>query len=167
MQIRHLAGLICKTLDIALTPKTIKSGFRATGIVPFDADIFSDNDFVKAVETGENDIQLHTLSTQAVGQAKDVVEPEPSTSSVTHSITPGSKLLNEIGPLRGITPMKSNRGRKPMQSAVLTSPEILQNLKIKAEEKKIRETKQGSSVSKKRGRPAKATSAKKLKKAAQ
>lgn len=50
LEIRHIAGLVCSTLDLALTPKIIKSGSRATGIAPYNPDIFGDADFVQAVE---------------------------------------------------------------------------------------------------------------------
>ena len=40
--------------------------------------------------------------------------------------------MDEIGPLQAANPIKpSNRGRKPMQSSVLTSPESITALKVK------------------------------------
>jgi len=46
----HISGLVCAALDLALTPRNIKSGFSATGIAPFDRDIFNETDFIAAVE---------------------------------------------------------------------------------------------------------------------
>ncbi|XP_055307416.1 uncharacterized protein LOC129571622 [Sitodiplosis mosellana] len=44
-----------------------------------------------------------------------------------------SSVLDAVGPLQGKTPKpKSNRGRKPMESAELTSPETMSVLKQKA-----------------------------------
>lgn len=153
MEIRHLAGLICKTLDIALAPKTIKAGFRATGIAPYDPDIFTDADYVQAVERNEveaaveNELdeeeqrRIVVLLDPAVGHVEEVcTTPEPSTSSISRSTSRSSlSILDVVGPLHGVTPKKpSNRGRKPMSSSVLTSPEVLTTLKKKAEERAVK-----------------------------
>lgn len=143
LEIRHIAGLVCKTLDLALTPKNIKSGFRATGISPFDPDIFSDSDFVQAVEQNEIEAvckaRIHEEEQRRivalgsdVGREEVVfTTPEPSTSRASSMSC--LSLLEEIGPVQAATPKKpSNRGRKPMQSAVLTSPECIASLKEKA-----------------------------------
>lgn len=126
LEIRHLAGLICKTLDIALTPKTIKSGFRATGIAPYDPDIFTGADYIQAVETNEVEVAL-----------EDELEEDDQRRIVVSFDTRSSlSILDEVGPLQGSTPKKpSNRGRKPMSSSVLTSPEVLTTLKKKAKER--------------------------------
>ena len=39
-----------------MTPKVIKSGFTATGICPYDPDIFCDADFIQAVELNEAEV---------------------------------------------------------------------------------------------------------------
>lgn len=149
MEIRHLSGLICKTLDIALAPKTIKAGFRSTGIAPYDPDIFTDADYVQAVERneveaavenelGEEEQRRIVLLDPAIGHVEEVfTTPIPSTSSISRSTSRSSlSILDEVGPLHAVTPKKpSNRGRKPMSSSVLTSPEVLTTLKKKAEDR--------------------------------
>ena len=57
LKIHHIAGLVCNSLDQTLTAKKIKSGFKATGICPFDAYIFLDSDFVQAVEQNLTEIE--------------------------------------------------------------------------------------------------------------
>jgi len=68
LEIRHLAGIVCKALDLALTPKNIKSGFLATGIWPYNPNVFGDSDFVQAVPqiagtefNDDDDLPLSTL----------------------------------------------------------------------------------------------------------
>lgn len=123
LEIRHLAGLICKTLDLALTPRIIKSGFRATGIVPFNPDTFNEADYVEAVEHEADDKnqmdeneqrRIVVLPDPVVGQVEKA--PQPSTSSVSGSTSVDNfSILKEVGPLQGEPPKKpSNRGRKPM-----------------------------------------------------
>lgn len=98
-----------------LTPKTIKSGFRATGIVPFDPDIFGESDYIEPVES-------------------------PQASSSPSTPIGNQSILDEVGPLKCGTPKKpSNRGRKPMQSSVLTSPEVLTALKEKTAQREMKE----------------------------
>ncbi|XP_043469509.1 uncharacterized protein LOC122503138 [Leptopilina heterotoma] len=50
LEIRHIAGIVCQTLDLALTPKTIKAGFAKTGIAPFNPNVFSDDEYIEAVQ---------------------------------------------------------------------------------------------------------------------
>ena len=144
LEIRHIAGLVCKCLDDALTPKNIKFGFSATGICSFDSNFFSDSDFAQAVEQNRTEAQTEDgldedeqrrIVLIGVGREEDVMTtPEPSTSRGTTSRSSlVSCLLDEIGPLQAATPKKpSNRGCKPMQSAELTSQESFAVLKEKA-----------------------------------
>ncbi|XP_039970037.1 uncharacterized protein LOC120781936 [Bactrocera tryoni] len=46
------ALLVDQCLDVMLTPKTIKSGFRTTGIYPFNPQIFAEVDFVASELSG-------------------------------------------------------------------------------------------------------------------
>lgn len=151
MEIRHVAGLVCKALDLALTPKTIKSGFSATGIQPFDPDIFTDADFIQAVEVNAREVEVDAdldedeqrrISFEPLNVGREeVVE---STSSIsrdsitsrcvlaTSQSTSVLSLLDDIGPLQGAIPRKpSNRGRKALESCELTSPEKIDDLKQK------------------------------------
>ena len=79
LEIRHLAGLICKTLDLALTPKTIKSGFRATSIMTFDPDIFSEADYIEAVEQAPELNTSEPITSEP--NTPEPITPEPNTPS--------------------------------------------------------------------------------------
>lgn len=130
-----------------MTPKVIKSGFRATGICPYDPDIFSDADFIQAVESNEAEVategpideedQRRIVVGPFLGREK-VVPATPGPSSRSTSV---SCLVDELGPLQAASPKKSsNRGRKPMASTILTSPETVATLHEKAAKKRAAPT---------------------------
>lgn len=154
---------MCKVLDLALTPNIIKSGFRATGISPFDPDIFSESDFVQTIEQNKIETECEVRVNEeeqcrnvvpGVGHKAAVLTvSEPSTSKA--SSVNCLSLLEEIGPLQAVTPKKhSNCGRKPVQSTVLTNPECIASLKAKPSKKAAKSAPMQSSVlpQKKRGR---------------
>ena len=153
LEIRHIAGLICKTIDLALTPHTIKAGFRSCGIMPFDPNVFNDGDYIQPVSVNTVDHLQNGVETEDNVELAidDSVPNEIETNSITQEpLSPTSSnnvsILNSIGPLQGATPRKpSNRGRKGMKSAVLTSPEVLLDLKKKSS---VREMKKNAKAMK-------------------
>ena len=46
MSIYEIADMVGRAFPRAMTPTNIKSGFRVSGIFPFDRDIFSDEEFM-------------------------------------------------------------------------------------------------------------------------
>lgn len=52
--LHHIPMITEKCLDFAVTPKNIKSGFRASGIFPFNPNAFTEVDFVSANLSGKN-----------------------------------------------------------------------------------------------------------------
>lgn len=164
--LHHVPLIVYQCLDAMLTPKIIKSGFRATGIFPFDAQIFSEVDFTASKLSSENlcgddddddeeenaDIQRPIIvSGDDISTAahEEVLTSEPSTSGTASlSSHVSAKQLRDalktVEPLKMGTPAKkSNRGRKPMKTAVLTSPEVVADLRDKAEKKRQRLAKKG------------------------
>lgn len=77
-QIGELAGL---AWDRSATPSNIKAGFRASGIWPFDRDIFTDSDFLPSEVTDRP---------QSDRISKDVVRPLPETPASTDPQIPHS-----------------------------------------------------------------------------
>ncbi|XP_055295177.1 uncharacterized protein LOC129564950 [Sitodiplosis mosellana] len=128
-------------------PCLLQKSFIATGIAPYNPDIFTDPDFVQAVEQNDievaidaditEDIQRRIVFNDAidpVGREEEVLTSEPSELSSSVSLmslaSNTSSVLDAVGPLQGKTPKpKSNRGRKPMESAELTFPETMSVLK--------------------------------------
>ncbi|XP_018405552.1 PREDICTED: uncharacterized protein LOC108781928 [Cyphomyrmex costatus] len=158
VEIRHIPGLACKALDQALTPANIKAGFTATGICPLNRNIFGSSDFVQAAQSDqrqtatlierasdkENQRRICVLTVQMeITAHEEVYTSEPSTSIVSRSESLSS-LLSDIGLFQQATPhKKSNRGRKPMKSAVLTSPDFIADLKDKKEKRDAAKKKEG------------------------
>ena len=60
---------------MALTPKIIKAGFAATGIVPFDSDIFTDADFAEAVERNEKEAAFDAGSLKMTSDVSFITKP--------------------------------------------------------------------------------------------
>lgn len=156
----NIPELVRNTLYLALTPINIISGFKATGIWPFNPNIFTDSDYVQAPfveneDEGVSDenqrLQLITGIVPDVGAESEISTSEVSRSTSTtpvpvaaptplsRSTTPLSRssslasILSEVGPLKPPTPkpVSKKRGRQPMKSAVLTSPENLADLRAK------------------------------------
>lgn len=181
LEIRHIPMLVGQALLKSLTAETIQSGFRCTGIYPFTPDIFNETDFIAAVLSGENnqaveiereysDEQLRricVISDDQVAAHKEVsTSEEPSTSASNASIPTRSEslscLLSEIGPMQAKTPRKkSNRGRKSMKSAVLTSPENISTLKESHAKREAVKAAKEARTKEKNASPGKATPAKK------
>ncbi|KAL1493577.1 hypothetical protein ABEB36_009278 [Hypothenemus hampei] len=72
--------------------------------------------------------EAHTM----VPTSEPSTSTQPSSSIVSSRSESLSSLLSEIGPMQRATPRKkSNRGRKALQSIILTSPENIATLKEK------------------------------------
>lgn len=143
--LHHVPLIAGKCLDVTVTPKNIKSGFRSTGVYPFDANAFTEVDFVAAEISGEfqcdsddsdtenqHRIVVSGVDIKTAAHEEVTISEAPSTSGTISSAFL-RQALKEVGPMKQATPAKkSNRGRKPMKTAILTSPEVVSELKEKA-----------------------------------
>lgn len=107
-----------------------------------------------AVQHGEEiDLEhdrLITLNDEPAAN-EEVATSEPSTSEASLRTA-----VESVGPLHHRSPKKkSNRGRKPMQSAILTSAEQVLHLRLRADKRKAAEEKRLSKSPKKKATPVK------------
>jgi len=108
--IYDIPGIVNAALPSALTPKNILSGFKATGITPFNPEVFSDDDFLSSsvtdreVNAGINTIKNPPDSShQSTSTSMNLMEnttPEeqfeavPSTSSANDSVEISNRLTS-------------------------------------------------------------------------
>lgn len=128
LKLRHLAGLICKALDLTLTLKTINSGFRKTGITVVNPNFFNETDDV-----------------ETVGQTPEPLTPGRSTSgSSATSVSNLSRLHNVVHYAMSRQKYIESQPQS-MESSMLISPDDLFGLKMKEAE---RSAKQADNVAK-------------------
>lgn len=73
--IYDIPGIVATSLPMALTPNNIMSGFRVTGIYPFNRDIFSEQDFLPSYVTNRenpNETEEGTHGTQGENNEHEV-----------------------------------------------------------------------------------------------
>ncbi|XP_072400708.1 uncharacterized protein [Diabrotica undecimpunctata] len=82
--IYEVGGCLAYAFPLAFTPRNIESGFRVTGIWPFNSNIFTDEDFMSAYVTDREDPEnKSTLSQFDVAQPAIDNNNQPSTSTGT------------------------------------------------------------------------------------
>lgn len=133
LEVRHIPKLVCDSLDMALTPRNIKSGFSSTGIFPLNPNVFTEVDFIQAVEEnaaavsceiGESEEDQRRIVVNPADEGDDILDigafeevstSEPSTSHASLSrSTSVASILSDVGPLQPANQEKSRIvGEKP------------------------------------------------------
>lgn len=144
MKYHDLAEVSAQPLQQAVTPINATSGFRVTGIYPFNADLFTDLDFAPSSVTdrpfvptvdggnanaehadGDMDVALNVEIEDAL---VDTEIPE-GVATLPETITL-DETLETIVPFPKAPPrVASNRGRKKRKTAILTSEEVMVTLR--------------------------------------
>lgn len=136
----------------AATTQNGSSGFKATGILPFNRDILPDYAF--CVEGTQPKVVKHTSpETKASTRSTDGLEVQPSCSKeAADDYTTPSKILSDLAPPipEKITAVKK---RSKQVAAILTSPEHLESRKEK--DKKAQKGKTTQNKKKKENKPVK------------
>ncbi|XP_050509907.1 uncharacterized protein LOC126886851 [Diabrotica virgifera virgifera] len=141
--IYNVASLVGKAFPLAFTPNNIMQGFKATGIYPFNENIFDDSDYLSAqvtdrpydvtsdktedTNTAANSDILPQLATEAEISSQSVAEADISSQSVPEADTPSTSAVKNIitpsmiRPHPKAAPRKNNgRGRQKGKSRILT-----------------------------------------------
>ncbi|XP_063231073.1 uncharacterized protein LOC134535762 isoform X2 [Bacillus rossius redtenbacheri] len=153
MTVYNVGEVIGKAFPQAFTPQNIVSGFRVTGIHPFDKNIFTDDDFLRASVTDRPNPTLpveEPAPKQSIfqGGSSGYVEFQPGTSNngslnisrpnfttdmlveVTAEKSQTIVSPEQIAPYPKAGPRKCGRkgGRKPKRSLILTDTPIKNKL---------------------------------------
>ena len=124
MTIYDLPGIIKKTLPKAATPENITAGFKAAGIVPFDRDIFKEDDFLPAYvtdrpsssETRDDDGSTAAVDSDQPQLELDCIDVDPGTNATPVPIT-----STESGPTEQLQPADSVETRDDGSTAPVDS----------------------------------------------
>lgn len=164
--IYEVAGFVNEAMCQALTPQNIASAFRATGICPFNPNIFSDSDFVKSSVTfqpepekdGDGTSQTNNAENEKIVDNEEEIDdneetvddplspslrtpraPSPVSSTASKATSQDYVSPQDILPLPKAIPVAPKRkGRKKGRCMVATdTPEKLA-LEKEADEKKRR-----------------------------
>ena len=93
--IYEVAELAGRAYDLAFVPKHITNGFRGTGIVPLNSEIFSDHDFLSFSVT---DRDLPSVSNEIATEKSPLpVNSEENTNNVDPQLTSHTSGSNNIG----------------------------------------------------------------------
>lgn len=172
----QVAGVSAQALNLHASAQNIQNSFQKTGIYPLNPLVFTDADYFAAdyhsaateratrEQAGETEEGLLVFGDDDIGRNEEVSTSDPSTSrptsvmsfasgtseASTSGLASMSSALDVIGPVHFAASMKkSNRGRKPMQSCVLTSPDKLGELQAQAKKRLENEAKKASNALKK------------------
>lgn len=115
-------------------------GFQATGVEPFNSQIFDENDFAPS----------KTTDNEQVKESADVVKKSATPATSTSSSVPGTSATQEYETMpgtSGLPPMpyaapKERKVRKKLPSYHITSSPVKKNLEERLKEKHLKEAKQ-------------------------
>ncbi|KAE8744011.1 hypothetical protein FOCC_FOCC009377, partial [Frankliniella occidentalis] len=112
--IYHIASFVKIGIEKAMTPGTILSGFRKTGIYPFNPDVFTEADFLSSLpyrtnETPETPSTTPTSQTPGSSTANDN-EGAGGSETSTPTTTAGSAVVTEATVSGGEIPTAASGG---------------------------------------------------------
>jgi hypothetical protein len=128
ISIYEIAQISATAVERAMSPGNIKSGFRCSGIYPFNTQIFQDHEFEPSMVTDQPDPQAaDTLAVADTGTNNMQVTAEnfPSTSESTQVCEPSTSVAvtpESILPLPKAKPRSRTTGRmkRKVKAAILT-----------------------------------------------
>ena len=138
--IYEIGGLLGTRFHKAFTPSNIISGFRVSGVFPFNADIFSDDEFLGSEVTNRPAPNMDSTNTPSDMMTMSATEfsidaPSTSTSHVIATSKPVTPI--EIRPFPKAAPRKNNTKRRKIKSLILTNTPVKEKIMEELESRKI------------------------------
>lgn len=141
LSIYQVAEIMGVAFDKAMTPSNIRSGFRKTGVFPFDREVFSADDFFQSEVTNRMENIPPTSMSDTTERHPALPEVEKPTTSKANVSSVSQAIVSPIEcrdyPKAG--PRKAGNKRKKGKSSVLTDTPIkaeIEELARQREEKK-------------------------------
>lgn len=126
-KVENIPAMLSIVLPKAVTPTTIQSGFRGTGIVPLNPQIFPPEMFLPSYISAQGAVQNDESENEEETRNIDILAPNdvPDPAAFVEVEAPGPRALRrtleEVRPFPKPTPQrKSTRGRPPGRSTILT-----------------------------------------------
>ncbi|XP_046661273.1 uncharacterized protein LOC124354680 [Homalodisca vitripennis] len=148
--IYDIPGIVKMALPRAINPTNIISGFQATGIAPYNREVFTENDFLfSAVTDREMTSQDSTVKTSQAGTSNaDGLHSKVNRTETTTAIPSTNKDVSvgvftvspqEIRPYPKARERKNiKKGRKSLKFAILTSTPVKERLEVEAKKRKLK-----------------------------
>lgn len=147
--IYDIADILGEAYPLAFTARNCTSGFRSTGIFPFNPNVFNDDDFIASTVT---DIQIKhkdgsnedNLNQTIIDNEKVMIDMPSSSARDENSINDKLIVLpTDLKPFPKATASDENKKfqRKKKKSEILTDTPVLERLE---EEEKLKEARKSS-----------------------
>ncbi len=124
MSIYDIPPIVRTVLPLAITPSNIAAGFQATGIFPFNRDIFPESEYMAGYVTDRPDPTAQDANSEHVRcssrPTSEQASPSDSEEVSGYDVSP-----EDVRPLPKAGPRKvSMKGRRKRKSAILTDTPI-------------------------------------------
>lgn len=149
LSIYNVAELVGQAFEKAMTPSNIKSGFKKTGICPFDRDIFTEDQFLTSEVTNRQLTEEHQ-ELQSSGLTTPIIDAQrPSTSrAALQAFENQIKSPLECRDYPRAGPRKNVNKRKRGKSVILTDTPVKNEIEERAREREEKKNKKAQKLEK-------------------